>query len=345
MNAAVRFSVYPDGTVSWTEDGVLYRCRRSGKKILAFLDEKGKFHPTKMGENAVHPELFTTLAVVIPEDEMQRFIEEFHDFKRQVRPDIDPHDWEIKGKGYKKSDGRDTTQEDMRRTWCLFSDWLRQLDIEWYLHAAVSNRPALTEARGDIDWGDKLVTHAFMRTNLAALLWNIVSLRGTSPVISGSTADLLAPRLMMHDLTVYYDRLSDKKLEEDLPKVFRFCFEQDAHLNGLVNTLNIGTEFNQLGFQDNNPHFSGIEFTDMILYVVYRFLAGEDVVGMTKDRFHAERYYYPLLHSIRHHISQRVFQRQLEWSSVVRVSREIDHTFGRAVYEKMASEIVSRIEI
>jgi len=86
---------------------------------------------------------------------------------------------------------------------------LKELDIEWYVHAAVSNRPATVETRSHIEWNDK-TTHAFMRSNLAALLWNCIALRGMSPVNIASPNYFTSPKHVVHDISMFYDRLDDE---------------------------------------------------------------------------------------------------------------------------------------
>jgi len=48
------------------------------------------------------------------------------------------------------------------------------------------------------------------------------------------------------------------RLEEDLARVFEWCFEQDALLSGLTDTLEIGNQFTQLGFDDHVLYINGI---------------------------------------------------------------------------------------
>ncbi|MCL6598826.1 MAG: hypothetical protein K6T81_08795 [Alicyclobacillus macrosporangiidus] len=340
-----RLSVYPDGSVSWDNGGTRYNYRRSDTRILIFVDEKGALHPTVVDNKDLYPEMFVSLAVVIEEDSMPKFTDRFHAFKRKVRPDLEPCSWEIKGRGYQKSNGEHTTREDMIRTWRLFSDWLRRLDIEWHLHACVSNREKIVQTHSEIDWNHKSASHSLMRTNLAALVWNCIALRGMRMTSIGPNHDIISPIMTVHDIHMFYDRLRDKHLERELPNVFRFCFEQDPLVRGLIDTLGINAEFVQIGFDDRRPCFAGIEFADMVLYVVYNFIAGRDVAGMSSDPEMSLRYYQPMLHAIRKRIARSVFLGRQEVSSVIRMSDCVDYTFGRVLVDRMSTGIPQRIQI
>lgn len=335
----LRSAVYPDGTVSWGKDGIRYSYRRSGSRILVFVDEKGGFHPTALDKKDAYPDMFLSLAIVIKEEDMPSFIEQFQAFKRQVRPDMHPEAWEIKGKGYRKADGQWTNQHDMVRTWTLFSSWLKETNVTWYVHATVSNKSATVLAHPHTDWEDKSTTHAFMRTNLAALLGNCIALRGMSPINTASPDYLTSPKHAVHDIEMFYDRLDDTKLEQDLARVFEWCFEQDDLLRGLTEMLNINLQFDQLGFGDHNSYFAGMEFTDMILYVIYNFLAGRDVARMTTDHSTALKYYQPMLHAIRHRIARSVNLGKQEVSSIVRVLDVIDYTFGKTLIDRLTNRL------
>lgn len=308
----------------------------SGENLLLFIDEKDQYHPTKYDNNNIYKELFVLLGIVIKESDFPILYEQFNQFKKRVRPGIDPNAWEIKGaRGFLNEKNKWCEKEEMIKIWIYFSELLDNLNINFSIHGVFTNKKSITEKKSGIDW-EKEGIHSILRINLGFLLENVLTLR---LIASNLHYDSLSIDNKLNSLNVYYDEMKSKEIEDELNNTFQYVINLNDHIRKIVKQTNVNLEFSQLGYEKNNNYSVGIQFVDMIIYAIFKFISGQDLVDLSKNTEDKLKYYNKIINSIRHKFIKNVLLPRnstiSEISSCIKIGRTIDYTFAKELEEEI----------
>ncbi|WP_226036129.1 hypothetical protein [Aquibacillus saliphilus] len=277
--------------------GITKKYTKSDDTFLLFVDEKDSFHPLKWSEKSVYPELFVLLGIGIQQSDFDKLVKSFNEFKKKVRPNLNPMDWELKGaKGFKNDSGDWCSKEEMKVIWIKFAEFLSKLDVPYTIHGVFSDKRAVVHERTydpPINW-KKEGLYSFMRLNFAQLLINTLMVKQADTSTLNIDSEKLEADITLRSLKVYFDEMKD------------LCINADEELAQIGAELDIQMDFNQLGFEKNNTYSVGIQFVDILLYIIYKFMAGQDVVNLSDNADEKIKYYNSIMHSIRQHFRKNI---------------------------------------
>jgi hypothetical protein len=287
-------------------------------KLHLFIDEKGGFSPKDKSN-----EPFILLGISIQDEYLDEFYEKMMAFKRTLRPGDCPLSWELKGaRGfYDVNQKPDTTK--LRDMWESFAEFIANIGIPFHTFCTISNRNKIKQLdeNKDINWNNKKFNHSFMRINFYYLLFSFLVLEQRKSEIVFEE-DLITPNEYQFPFHVFYDELNDSSVEKQFNEIYSTCLEQ---LN-----VSVKSDFSFIRFESGKRECLAIEFVDMIIYTLHRFLIGKDVLELSDTYDSLFKYYSRILHSIRFSFIKNVFfgKSSTGFSSCVLLSEHRDYNFA-----------------
>ncbi|MGQ4668121.1 hypothetical protein ACUIJN_20280 [Metabacillus halosaccharovorans] len=324
--------------------GIKKNYTKSDDISLLFVDEKDSFHPLKWSKKSVYPELFVLLGVSIQKSDFDKLVRGFNEFKEKVRPNLNPMDWELKGaSGFKNDSGDWCSKEEMKEMWIKFAEFLSKLDVPYTIHGVFSDKRAVVHERTydpPINW-KKEGLYSFMRLNFAQLLINTLMVKQADDSTLNIDSETLEADITLRSLKVYFDEMKDPVLDKELKNVFQYCINADEELVQIGAELDIQMNYNQLGFEKNNTYSVGIQFVDILLYIIYKFMAGQDVVNLSDNADEKIKYYNSIMHSIRQHFRKNILLPKKSSipmiSSCIAITKDINYNFANRIEDEIIS--------
>lgn len=288
------------------------------QKIYLFIDEKGDRSP----KNKLN-EPFILLGVSIKERYINEFYQKMIEFKLKLRPSDDPLSWELKGKRGHFDEGQKVDLNTLRKTWEEFSQFISSLTIPFHTYCVISNKNKIMNSKeySNLDWSEKRYENSFIRVNFYSLLFSFLILeqRNENIVIQENGITSIENQFPFE---VYYDDMNNKVINKQFNAIFNSC------LSDLKVLQNCNLQF--VKFENDKLECLGIEFVDMIIYVLHRFLIGKDVINLSDNYDSLFKYYSSILHSIRHSFIKNHYFGKIEngFSSCVLLSDYKDYNFA-----------------
>lgn len=261
-------------------------------KYFLFVDERGNLSPKDTSK-----EPFVLLGVSLKESDIEELSNDMYMFKKKLRPNLDPLEWELKAATGDKE--LKMSLEELRNMWEQFAELLTNLKVRFYTYVvfAVKDKLKNLPKNNDIEWNSKKFKHAFLRVNFYQLLLAFVSLE---PVFRFPYDDLESMRNF--SFRIVYDNLDDHVIKNWVRDIHNYSIET-------INTdygMNLTGEIAFLGFEKGNSQCLVLQFVDMVIYFLSRFVIGKDVLGLNDTLESHLKYYDTILFYIGHSFIKNV---------------------------------------